>query len=728
MPSTNFDLAPPSKTVNGLLAVPMDIQRISATLTFNAASQTASGDATLEFVMGPENGNPIFDLRQTITGLWLDGAPVPVADAAHHDFGGGAQAELRVLARVLAAGSSHSLRVTYSLGPPQSSGAGSYQPAITWSPGPRLAFNFGFTDLGAGRYLEAWLPANLIFDQFEVVLELVLINTAVAHKVITNGEVTNLGTNHWKVVFPARFTALSTLLELRASDTLGSAAGSVVLPVSGANVSIEAWKLSSGPADLAAQVNNIRDYLTSNEMSTGPYMHGNRFVAFMHIGGMEYEGGTTTGTGALRHETFHSWWARGVKPATQADAWFDEAWTTWYDNGAASTLAFNFNDPPATLCNRNPWSRVTVETAYTAGYRFWRGVAATVGVNALNNAMSEFYKRRRSRPVRTTDIEEFLICQTGNPQLVDAFHRFVYGFDNPSPAPDLWMRDDPAHAGPNAWSGRFWDSPDLWVRNRDDGGTTHQPPEFGQDNWFHARVRNRGAALVRHFVVTFAVKQFAGTQFSYAADFLPCTAAACGFDLTAGATIVVKARWPRSAVPAAGSHGCLLAAVLTKSDKPATGLHVWEHNNLAQKNLTILDVLPNRTLTFPFIVSNAPSKLPRNFKLELIRPTNLPALQASFIGDALAPRDQASDLDCAGAAPVAEAAADSGADAGTPFAAGPVASIPLRLAAQEQKQMHLRLTPPATVRRGERFVADIVQRRASDGAIVGGIAVELRVV
>lgn len=42
--------------------------------------------------------------------------------------------------------------------------------------------------------------------------------------------------------------------------------------------------------------------------------------------------------------------------------------------------------------------------------------------------------------------------------------------------------------------------------------------------------------------------------------------------------------------------------------------------------------------------------------------------------------------------------------------------------------MHLRLTPPATARRGERFVVDIVRRRASDGAIVGGIAVEMRVI
>src|SRR5262245_66539059 len=136
MASTNFDLAPASKTVDGLLAVPIDIQRITATLTFNGANQTGTGDASVEFIMGPDDGNPVFDLRQTITAVWLDSNPVAVAKVAHHDFGGGAGAEMRILEQVLAAGSAHALRVTYSLGTPQASGAGSYQPAMTWSSGP----------------------------------------------------------------------------------------------------------------------------------------------------------------------------------------------------------------------------------------------------------------------------------------------------------------------------------------------------------------------------------------------------------------------------------------------------------------------------------------------------------------------------------------------------------------------------------------------------------------
>src|SRR6185295_6530007 len=327
--STNFDLAPPSKTVDGLKAVPIDIQKITATLTFDCATSKGEGDATLEFTTSSDSGNPIFDLRQTITEAWLDGAVFPIAKLAHHDFGGG----------------------------------------------PRLAFNFGFTDLGAGRYLEAWVPANLIFDQFELQLTLKVLNTAIAHTVITNGAVSSLGTNQWKVSFPQRFTAFSPLLELRAADKVIQQTGNTVLPVSGTNVTIEAWKLTSSTVDLNAQINNIKTFLSNNETNVGRYIHGNRFVAFFNVGGMEYDGGTTTTTGSLRHETFHSWFARGLKAASQPDGWWDEAWTVYNDSGASGSLPFDFTDPPITLCSRNPWVRITPTTAYTAGERFFEGLA-----------------------------------------------------------------------------------------------------------------------------------------------------------------------------------------------------------------------------------------------------------------------------------------------------------------------------------------------------------------
>jgi hypothetical protein len=759
----NFDLAPPAKTVDGLFAVPIDIQKITATLTFDAATSTGKGDATIEFTMGAQNGNPIFDLRQTITNVWLDGTSLPVAQVAHHDFGGGVDAQLRIVQSVLTAGTTHTLRVKYDLGIPQASTAGSYQPHMTFSAGPRLAFNFGFTDLGAGRYLEAWVPANLIFDQFEIALTLQILNTAIAHTVITNGTVTVLGANHWSVAFPARFTALSTLLELRAADSVTSQTGTVTLPVSGTVVTIEAWKLTTNATtNLTDQINNLKTFLTANENSTGTYLHGNRFVAFLNVGGMEYEGGTTSSTGSLKHETFHSWWARGLKPASQPDGWWDEAWTVYNTDPGVGPFPFDFTAPAKNLCPRNPWVRVTALGAYTDGLQFFEGVASMIGAANLNSLMSDFYKQHRQRPAATTEIEEFLVCRAGRAQLVDAFHRFVYGFGDPSPAPDLWLRDDPAHTGADMWSGAFWNSPDLWVRNSDDGGTTHQNPEFGQDNWFYARVRNRGTVTASHFVVTFNVKTYAGTEFSYPGDFLPCIAAASGFGLGPGASTIVKARWPKAQVPPAGTHACWLAAVLARLDQPAAGRHVWEHNNLGQKNLTIVDLKPNGWIILPFLVANLKSLTSQKFQLEILRPntnqelkaglihpngrpfgelTGLPLQPVSLLKDRPTESD-APPLDCSG--PGAPVRGDSAVmltsntlnsalaqrlekSVELAFASGSAAQIPVVLSPAEQTMFGLRISAPASAQPGDVIRVDLVKRDETGKQILGGVAVEVHV-
>ena len=198
----------------------------------------------------------------------------------------------------------------------------------------------------------------------------------------------------------------------------------------------------------------------------------------------------------------------------------------FHDDGADDAQPFDFAAAPVLLCSRDPWQRNTPGNSYSDGSRFWKGMAALLGVAQLKRVMKDIYITHKGNPVSTAMIEEFLLCKSGNPQVVDAFHRFVYGLANPSPAPDLWLRDDPADAGADSWGGTFWNSPDLWIRNTDDGGTTHQSPEYGQDNWFHARVRNKASAgAAPHFVVTFHSKGFAGTQFLYPSDFLPCIAA-----------------------------------------------------------------------------------------------------------------------------------------------------------------------------------------------------------
>src|SRR5215211_5195822 len=97
---TNFDLAPPAKIVDGLLAVPIDIASIEAAFTFDGSTETASADATITYTVGPTAGNPIFDLRQNITQAWLDSVLFPITQLAHHNFGAVPFTDLRVIEAV----------------------------------------------------------------------------------------------------------------------------------------------------------------------------------------------------------------------------------------------------------------------------------------------------------------------------------------------------------------------------------------------------------------------------------------------------------------------------------------------------------------------------------------------------------------------------------------------------------------------------------------------------
>jgi hypothetical protein len=574
MPIQPFALAPPATTVDGLLAVPIDIRTIRAEFRFDAAAQTGAADATIEYVVGPTAGNPVFDLRQVITAAWLDGVAFPAERLAAHQVTAAPFSSVRIIEAVQAAGSTHTLRVSYPVALPGSQiRPRAYSPALAWSEGARLRWSFALSDLNAGRYLEAWAPANLLFDQYAITIAITIAGTAEPHTLITNGQVTERGVNDWTVAFPERFTALSPLLELHPADAVESRSGAVTLPVSGKRVTVEAWRPVGGSADLVEQIARIQGFLADNETTYGPYLHGDRFVAFFaaeHIGGMEYEGGTTTDVDSIRHETLHSWFARGVKPAAQADGWWDEAFTVYNVDGGNGVVPFDFSAPPVTLCSRDPWQRTTPEASYTDGFRLWQGIAALLGVPRLKAVMGEFYRAYAGQPVSTAMLEELLVSRSGAPDVVDAFHRFVYGFGDAARPPRLWL-DGGGGPGP-APDAASWSSAAIWVRNDDDGGVEHQAPRPGQDNWFHARLRNDAdAGPCAHAVVAFHCTQVAATQLHFPGDFLPAIAAGAVFAIAPGATQIVKARWPAATVPSPGSRYCLLAAALARGDHPSAG-------------------------------------------------------------------------------------------------------------------------------------------------------------
>ena len=234
-----------------------------------------------------------------------------------------------------------------SLISPDSELSGSYLPSLKLSSDQSLQFAFGLSDLYKARYSEAWLPSNFPYDQYSTTLQIGVTNSINSHSIITNGKLSEIGFNKWLIDFPSNFSSMSPLLEIWPSNTLENESKNVSLPISNKDVTIEVWKLKTSPIRLNDQIDKIENYLVDNEKKYGEYIHGDRFVAsFNGIGGMEYDGGTTTSTSALLHEIFHSWFARGIKPASHSDGWYDEGFTAFHDEGADDEVPLNFPNLP----------------------------------------------------------------------------------------------------------------------------------------------------------------------------------------------------------------------------------------------------------------------------------------------------------------------------------------------------------------------------------------------
>jgi hypothetical protein len=194
-------------------------------------------------------------------------------------------------------------------------------------------------------------------------------------------------------------------------------------------------------------------------------------------------------------------------------------------------------------------------------------------------------------------------------------------------ARDLVVRDNLADAGNPPTPGPFWNTPDLWVRDADpavEGAAAlpanyatagpHVPPRAGQDNWVYVRVRNNGTQPSYDAYVRVYLAHWPGLEFVYPTSFIPTNrpgqpvpapltpgtyliGEAKVSDLAAGADTIVNLRWPAALVPpetvvVGGTpvhwHPCLLVEVSPHDGPAATGGHVWDSNNLAQKNITII--------------------------------------------------------------------------------------------------------------------------------------------
>lgn len=191
---------------------------------------------------------------------------------------------------------------------------------------------------------------------------------------------------------------------------------------------------------------------------------------------------------------------------------------------------------------------------------------------------------------------------------------------------DLIIRDNLADNGSVATTGAFWNSPDIWCRTTapasDPGALPanhatagpHQAPIRGQDNWIYLRVSNNGTVASLDGWVRISVTHWPGLEFTYPDSWQPTNGPGDPLPspMTPGTYFIgevkisglapnteqiVSVEWPANLIPpetvatSGGNvswHPCLLAEITPHDGPNPTGNHVWDDNNLAQKNISIV--------------------------------------------------------------------------------------------------------------------------------------------
>jgi hypothetical protein len=205
---------------------------------------------------------------------------------------------------------------------------------------------------------------------------------------------------------------------------------------------------------------------------------------------------------------------------------------------------------------------------------------------------------------------------------------------------DIIVRENLTDTGAVPSTGWWAHSPDIWVTTNNDpipalaygANPPHENPERGQDNYVFCRIKNGGTRASNRVYVRAMITHFPGFEFRYPQEFMPTnrpgdpvpnplTPGTYLIDevtvdnLAAGADQIVKMTWPEAMIPPetvmvgmvmARWHPCLLLEA-SPHDGPlpsaaGSGIDIQRDNNIAQRNLTIVDNVADSDVAFHAIM------------------------------------------------------------------------------------------------------------------------------
>lgn len=370
---------------NGKKLVFADFKTADYKIIYNLGLKKAHYKAIIEFDV-IESGRVIFDAVTRPLSVSLDGKKINIEKVSHKGF------RAMYLDEKLSEGT-HTVEFF-----------GEVTELVDFSAAGRVRSAFWFTDLEDRNFLERFMPSSFEYDRVKMSFHIKLDGAATAHKLMVNGELSELAENEFYVDFPDFYNSSSIYFHLLPTDKI-NLNESTFTSIDGRELPVKIYhtlkshEFSADRTDayFLSYMKATKDSMKDLESRFGPFLHEQMIVyatdggGHSNLGGMEYCGATITNRGALNHEIIHSYFGRGIMPANGNAGWIDEAITTWAASKKYRNLNPRYFKNPQNLYGRSDYVRITHTGAYGQGMRFMGGLAGYLELKG-ENPFTDFLK------------------------------------------------------------------------------------------------------------------------------------------------------------------------------------------------------------------------------------------------------------------------------------------------------------------------------------------------
>ncbi len=409
--ASDINKRPPAFAYSSGKAVFVDFTNASYKITYDMKNKLATAEAQINF-NSAEAGFPIFDSHAEPTSVIVDGkaASQELINTPSNET------KLRIIKTSVSPGA-HVMTISLPI-----------TQLVEFS-NDNVKSAFWMSDLSDRGYLERYLPTNMMFDRIPTQFFVKFVGAKEKQKVYANGDIEVINDSEVKISFRSELNAnciyFHTVPESAVQENLFS-----YKSIDGRNIPAVVYMMKSGTdltAQLEARKNDIIRITNELELDYGAFLHPSITVYIAGSGGMEYSGATMTSVGALGHELFHSYFARGMLHANGNSGWIDEALASWRDYGYRSTTNLLGT---TTMASKPLYNRVTDRNAYGFGEEFMSYLDNKVKTKGgLKPFLRDLIEKQSFKPLTTEEFIGFMDEFYGMSFTAD-FKKYVYGKNN----------------------------------------------------------------------------------------------------------------------------------------------------------------------------------------------------------------------------------------------------------------------------------------------------------